>query len=73
MATGASTPKTLLTTSDEPTTGPRATVSRTLLSVLGVRKDHDGRSPPGAEITIRSRVPARKTWPMGSIGIRTSV
>jgi hypothetical protein len=48
-------------------------VSTTLLWVAGVSKVHEGRSPPGAEMTMRRLVPARKVWAMGSTGIRTSV
>ena len=38
-----------------------------------VSNSHDGRSPPGADSTTRSSVPARKVWTIGSIGILTSV
>ena len=31
-----------------------------------------GRSPPGADRTTRSWVPARKVWTIGSMGILTS-
>ena len=41
--------------------------------VAGVANAHDGRSPPGAEMTMRRRVPVRNAWAMGSIGIRTRV
>ena len=52
------TPGTSLTTSVDPLVPPSANVSRTEPCVGGVSKVHDGRSPPGAEMTMRSRVPA---------------
>ena len=73
MAAGGSTPWTMLTASDDGMAPPRDTVSVTDPCVAGVANAHAGRSPPGAEITMRNRVPARKAWAMGSIGIRTRV
>ena len=54
-------------------TPPRDKVSVTDPCVAGVANAHVGRSPPGAEITMRKRVPARNECAMGSIGMRTSV
>ena len=68
-----STPCTTLTASDDAMAPPSARVSVTDPWVAGVANAHEGRSPPGAEITMRSRVPARKAWAMGSIGMRTRV
>ena len=64
------TPDTTFTTSDEL---PSCTLSTTEPCVWNVWNDHDGRSPPGAEITMRNRVPTRKVCAMGSMGIRTRV
>ena len=51
---------TSFTTSHDPSAPPSATVSTTEFCVAGVSNAHDGRSPPGAEITMRSLVPGRK-------------
>ena len=52
-------------------TPPKVTVLVTEPFVAVLAKAHDGRSPPGAEITMRSAVPARKVWAIGFTGTRT--
>ena len=53
--------------------GPAPETDGGLLAVVDVSNCQIGRSPPGAETTTRSAVPARNVWAIGSIGIFTRV